>query len=81
MTKGVERQPGLKLSFVEQVESLFYLCIFLFLKGLLMWTILKSLLNLLQYCFCLMFWFFECEAYGIVASPPGIEPHTPCVGR
>ena len=55
MTKGVERQPGLKLSFVEQVESLFYLCIFLFLKGLLMWTILKSLLNLLQY-FCLFFY-------------------------
>ena len=67
-------QSGLTLSSVVQVESLFYLCIFLFLKGLLMWTILKSLLNLLQYCFCLMFWFFEWEAYGIVASPPGIDP-------
>ena len=66
MTKGVERQPSLKLSFVEQVESLFYLCIFLFLKGLLMWTILKSLLNLLQYSFCFMFWHFGCELYGIL---------------
>ena len=25
----------------------------------------KSLLNLLQYCFCfIMFWFFGCKAYG-----------------
>ena len=47
MTQGVERQSGLTLSSVVQVEALFYLCIFLFLKGLLMWTILKSLLNLL----------------------------------
>ena len=23
-----------------------------------MWAILKPLLNLLQYCFCFMFWFF-----------------------
>ena len=44
-----------------------------------MWTIfLKSLLNLLQYCFFfLMFWFFGSEARGILAPRPGIEPAPP----
>ena len=46
----------------------------LFFKDFLMWTIffLKSLLNLLQYCFCLMF--LDHEACGILASQPEIEP-------
>ena len=35
-----------------------------------MWTILKTLLNLPQYCFCFTFWFFGCEAWGILASGP-----------
>ena len=35
---------------------------------------LKSLLNLLQYCFCFMFRFFVCKAFGILASPPEIKP-------
>ena len=35
---------------------------------------LKSLLNLLQYLFCFMFWFFGHEACGILALWPGIEP-------
>ena len=34
----------------------------------------KSLLNLLKYCFCFMFWFFGCEAYGILVLQPGFEP-------
>ena len=34
----------------------------------------KSLLNLLQYCFCVMVWFFDHEACGILAPQPGIEP-------
>ena len=33
-----------------------------------------SLLNLLQYCFCFIFWFFACETCGILASQAGIEP-------
>ena len=41
---------------------------------------LKSLLNLLQYCFCFMFWFFGCQACGILALQSGIEPPTPCIG-
>ena len=36
-----------------------------------------SLLNLLQYCFCFMLWFFCHEACGILASCPGIEPSPP----
>ena len=39
--------------------------------------ILKSLLNLLQYCFCFLFWFFGREARGILASQPGIKPEPP----
>ena len=38
-----------------------------------MWTILKSLLNFLQYCFCFMFWFSDQEAHGIISPWPGIE--------
>ena len=45
-----------------------------------MWTILKVFFffNLLQYCFCFMFWFlFGHEAYGILAPWPGVEPEPP----
>ena len=35
---------------------------------------LKSLLNLLQYCFCFMCWFFGPEACGILAPWPRIKP-------
>ena len=40
----------------------------------LMWTIFKVFIEFLQYCFCFLFWFFGCEACGILAPPPGIEP-------
>ena len=49
---------------------------FLFLK---IWIILKSLLNLLQYCFCFMFWFFGLRACGISVPLPGIEPTPPAL--
>ena len=39
----------------------------------------KSLLNLFQYCFCFMFWFLVCEACGILAPKPGIEPAPPAL--
>ena len=46
-----------------------------------MWTIFNSIqnielkiLNLLQYCFCFMFWFFDHEACRALAPWPGIEP-------
>ena len=39
----------------------------------------KSLLNLLQYRFCFMFWLFGREACGILAPQPGIEPASPAL--
>ena len=39
--------------------------------------VLKSLLTVLQYCFCFVFWFFGHEAGGIIAPQPGIEPAPP----
>ena len=42
-----------------------------------MWTILKSLLNLLQYSFCFVFWFLGHEACGVLAPWPGIETSPP----
>ena len=41
----------------------------------------KSLLNLLQYCFCFMFWIFGQEACGILVPQPGIKPAHPCSER
>ena len=43
--------------------------------------VLKSLLNLLQYCLCFMFWFFDLLACGVLAPPPGIKPAPRCSGR
>ena len=54
----------------------------LFLKKILFDVdhFLKSLLSLLQYCFpCFLFWFFGCEARGILAPQPEIEPIPPCI--
>ena len=42
---------------------------------------LKSLLSLLEYCFCSEFWFFDHKAFGIWNPRPGIEPPPPCIGR
>ena len=64
----------------------FVFCFFLFFNGerkegfffFLMWIILfvglRSLLNLLQYCFSFMFWFFNSEVCGISAPLRGLEP-------
>ena len=54
---------------------LFFFLKFFFSCGLF----LKSLLNLLQYCFCFMFWFFGQEACGILAPRPGIESTLPAL--
>ena len=40
---------------------------------------LKSLLNVLQFCFCFMLWFFDCESCGIFAFPPGLELSSPAL--
>ena len=40
---------------------------------------LKSLWNVLQYCFCLMFWFFSHRAYEILIPWAEIEPEAPAL--
>ena len=47
--------------------------LFFFFKVFWYGPFLKSLLNLLQYCFCFMFCFFGPKACGILAAHPGIE--------
>ena len=42
-------------------------------------SLLKSLLNVLQYCCCFMFWFFGCEGCGILAPQPVIKLRPPAV--
>ena len=37
----------------------------------------KSLLNLLQHCFCFMFWFFGHEQHEILAPQPGLKRAPP----
>ena len=44
-----------------------------------MWTILKPALNLLQYCFCFMFWIFGHKA--CVAPQALMEPTSPALER
>ena len=39
----------------------------------------KSLLNVSQYCFCFMFWFFGHKACGISAPRSGMEPSPPAL--
>ena len=51
--------------------------VLLFLRYFDVKHFLKSLLNLLWYWFCLIFWFFDPEACGILASQPGMEPTPP----
>ena len=58
--------------------SFFYLLL-LFLKIIWCGPFLKSLLNLLQYCFCFMFWSFGPETCGIPAPRPGIKPAPPAL--
>ena len=39
----------------------------------------KALLDLLQYYFCFMFWFFVLESCGVPAPQPGIDAPPPPV--
>jgi len=63
LTKGKNR------SHVETPGLLFFWC----------GPFLKSLLNLLQYYLCFMFWFGDHVACGILVPQPGIEPTPPAV--
>ena len=53
---------------------------FFFLRFFWRISFLKSLLILLQRCFCSVFWYFVHEACGIVAPWLGLNPH-PLIGR
>ena len=55
------------------IPNLYFLKIFFYVDHL------KSLLNLLQYCFCFKFWFFGHEACRILAPRPRIEPTSPAL--
>ena len=52
---------------------------FFFLRFCCCGSFLKSLLNLLQYCFCFMFCFFGCKACRILAPQPRIKPAPPAL--
>ena len=64
---------------MEHLAHSIFSPLFFFFFFFLMWTILRSLSNLLQYCFCFTFWFFGREACGILAPWPEIEPATPAL--
>ena len=64
-----------KPNFSASVRTVLYFLRFFFWCG----PFLKSLLNLLQYCFCFMFWFFGHKACGILSPPPGIESAPPAL--
>ena len=51
-----------------------YTQLFFFLKIFWCGPFLKSLLNLLQYCFCFVLGLFGPEARGILVPGPEIEP-------
>ena len=63
----------------ELPVSFFIFLVFCSLRFFWMWIILKSLLNLLQYCFCLIFWFCGHKSHGILVPQQGIEPTPPAL--
>ena len=65
----------------EPAQQLLWLFLFFFLFFPFDVDPLKSLLNLLQYCSCFMFWFFGYKAYETLTSQSGIEFATLCMGR
>ena len=52
---------------------------FFFFKIFCCGPFLKSLLNLLQQCFCFMFWFLGPTAHGILTPWPWIKPTVPAL--
>ena len=63
-------------------KATLYLLLF-FRKNIAFWcrSILKSLLNLLQHCFCFMLWFFWPQGIWVLWLPnQGSNPH-PLIGR
>ena len=70
--------PGIAQHSLKEVSCI-YSPLFDFLKIFLYELFLKSLLDLLQYYFCFMFWFLGCKACEILPSQQGIEPTLPAL--
>ena len=69
--------PSNSLILKFQIDIYVRRIILFFFLSFFFWCVLfffKSLLNLLQHCFCFMFWFFGDEACGILAPRPDIKP-------
>ena len=67
LSASVEWMPHLLIfSLGPEPEDIFFLLFF--------FEFLKSVLNLLQYCFCCVFWFFGPQACGILAPQPETKP-------
>ena len=62
-------------SFPDDFIYLFDLLLLLFDVG----YYCVSFLNLLQYYFCFMFWYFGHEVYAILVPRPGIDPVPPAL--
>ena len=68
------------VSIKEKGSGALPLASFFFFKNFLMWVIfIKSLFNLLHYCFYFMFWFSGPKACGIIAPQPEMEPPPPAL--
>ena len=67
--------PVKLLSFPSLLCALFF--IFIWMSG----PFLKSLLNLLQYCFCFTFWFFLLGGMWDLSSLTRDRTWAPCIGR
>ena len=59
------------------LEILFFGCFFFFLRFFWCRPFKKYLLNLFQYCFCFMLWFFGHQPCEILAPWPGMESAPP----
>ena len=57
----------------------FLFLLYFFKDFFFMWTTLKSVLNLLKYCFCFMFWFFAHKTCWILSPQPEIKPAFPAL--
>ena len=67
----------LRFIFHLQSSRFFFSPLFSFLSFFWCEPFLKSLLTLLQYCLCFLFWFFGYEACGILPPQSVIEPVPP----
>ena len=74
--KSLQKSMDYKTHLGAETQISFYndlLAFFFFLRFFWCGRFLMSLFNLLQYCFCFMFWFLGPKACGILTPWPGFE--------